>query len=188
MPLQGASCAAVTVVVVQLLYTAASTHRAYANNNIQQCCWLSTSFGSSGLTAVETAALVAATLGLAMLACCGPGLLPRQLAVLSCGMVYTRYYMPWYTHVFWVAAVFFCDRLSFLTCVVYGVRHQSYFFVSPPPPPEALVGYVMTGLQIHFLSRLYANTSLQNTYKYWKGVHDFWVWENNFMHTQYQGT
>ena len=64
----------------------ATTRRASVNHK-QQCCWLSTSIGSSGGTEVKSATLVAAPLGLAVLVCCGHRLLPRQLAVLPDGMV-----------------------------------------------------------------------------------------------------
>ena len=45
------------------------------------------SIGGSGSTTVKSAALVVAPLGSALLACCGPRLLPQQLAVLPGGMV-----------------------------------------------------------------------------------------------------
>ena len=45
------------------------------------------SIGSSGDTAVKSAALVAAPIGLAVLAWCGHRFLPRQLAVLPDGVV-----------------------------------------------------------------------------------------------------
>ena len=67
-------------------------------NNKQQCCWLSMSIGSSVGTAVKSAALVAAPFGLAVLAYCGPRLLPLRLSVLPGGIVpdITSTYMPWY--------------------------------------------------------------------------------------------
>ena len=175
-------CRSVAILLLELLLLTT----AY----MQQCCWLSMSIGGSGGTAVRNKKRRSRGRPPWFGGACllwPPFVASPQLAVLPYG-TYDNQVLCALVYVFCVGAVFFCDRLSFLTCVVYGVRHQSYFFVSPPPPPEALVGYVMTGLQVHFLSRLYANTSLQNTYKYWKGVHDFWVWENNFMHTQYQGT
>ena len=66
------------------------------------------SIGGSGGTAVKSAALVAAPLGLAVLACCGHRLLPRQLAVLPHGMVPGVIYPGMYTYVFWVGAVLLC--------------------------------------------------------------------------------
>ena len=63
------------ILVVLLLWfsccTAPTTHIASANNSKQQCRWSSMSIGSSGSTAVNSAALVAAPLGLAVLACRG---------------------------------------------------------------------------------------------------------------------
>ena len=97
MPLHVLSCGAVGV--VQLLYTATTTLRASANNNKQQCCWLSMSIGGSGGTAVKSAALVAAPFGLAVVACCGPRLLPRQLLCCVAWRYGTRYYMPWRVYV-----------------------------------------------------------------------------------------
>ena len=91
------------------------------------------SIGSSGGTAVKYDALLAAPLGLAVLACCGPRLLPRRLAVLPDDMVPGIICPGMYTHVFWVGAVF-CDRLIFLRCVVHNVRRRSSFFVLLPSP------------------------------------------------------
>ena len=155
MPRHAHSCGA--VVVVQLLYTATTTHRASAINNKQQCCWLPMSVGGSGGTAVKSAALLAAPLGLAVLACCGPRLLPRRLAVLPDDMVPGIICPGMYTHVFWVGAVF-CDLFPFLRCVVSYCSSAIIFFVAPRSP-GAPVSYRMTDLQFHFLSRLYANTS-----------------------------
>ena len=78
MPLHAHSCGA--VVVVQLIYNATTTHRASADHNEQQCCWLSMSvIGVSGGTAVKSATIMAPPFGLGVVACCGPRLLPRQL-------------------------------------------------------------------------------------------------------------
>ena len=64
------------------------------------------SIDGRGGTAVKSATLVAAPLGLAVLACCGHRLLPGQLAVLPDGIV--PGILPWYTYVFWVEAVLLC--------------------------------------------------------------------------------
>ena len=70
-----AACRSMLILVVLLLWfsccTAPTTHIASANNSKQQCRWSSMSIGSSGSTAVNSAALVAAPLGLAVLACRG---------------------------------------------------------------------------------------------------------------------
>ena len=88
----GAAFRSMLLLVVMLLlwfscYTATAHRSSSANNNNQQCCWLSMSIGSSGGTAVKTAALVAAPLGSAVLACCGHRSLPRLLSVLPYRMV-----------------------------------------------------------------------------------------------------
>ena len=63
----------------RLLYTATTTYRASADNDKQQCCWLSMSIGGSGGTAVKYDTFVAAPFGLAVVACCAFRSLPRQL-------------------------------------------------------------------------------------------------------------
>ena len=65
------ACRSMLLLVVLLMWCScytATTHRASAYNNKQQCCWLSMSIVSRGGTAVKSAALVAAPLGLAVLA------------------------------------------------------------------------------------------------------------------------
>ena len=57
------ACRSMRILVALLLWFScytATTHGASASDNKQQCCWLSMSIGSSGGTAVSSAALVAA--------------------------------------------------------------------------------------------------------------------------------
>ena len=108
-------------------------HRASANNDKQQCCWLPMSIGSSRGTAVNSAAVVAAPIGLAVLACCNHRLLPGQLAVLPDGMVVgticpgIRRYVG-------------LERCSAIVCHFQGVCGSScssitLFFAPLPPMP-----------------------------------------------------
>ena len=62
---------------------------------------------------VNSAPLVAAPFGLAVLDCCGPRLLPQQLSVLPDGMVPDILSPGMYTYVSRVGSAF-CDRLPFL--------------------------------------------------------------------------
>ena len=99
------------------------------------------SIGSSGGTAVKSAALVVAPLGLAVFACCGHRSLPRQLAVLPNGMVPGTICPGCRIRIFGWSCVFL---RSFVTsrCVVHHVRHQSSYFVRRPPlmpPPRCSV-------------------------------------------------
>ena len=116
------------------LYTATATHRASASNNSSAagCRCLSVASAIGG-TAVKYAALVAASFGLAVLACCGPRLLPRQLAVLSDGMVPEIIFPGMYTTYFGL------ELCSAIVCHFSGVwlhnfRQQSCYLVSPPSP------------------------------------------------------
>ena len=84
------------------------------------------SVGGSGGTAVKSAALLAAPLGLAVLACCGPRLLPRQLAVLPDGMVPGIICLG--------ISGWSCVLRSFAISQMCHVRQQSSIFVSPPSP------------------------------------------------------
>ena len=116
------------------LYTATATHRASASNNSSAagCRCLSVASAIGG-TAVKYAALVAASFGLAVLACCGRRLLPRQLAVLSDGMVPEIIFPGMYTTYFGL------ELCSAIVCHFSGVwlhnfRQQSCYLVSPPSP------------------------------------------------------
>ena len=64
----GVVCRSMPFVVVLLLWFSFDTARPSANNNKQQCGWLSISMGSTGGTAVKSVAVVTAPLGLAVLA------------------------------------------------------------------------------------------------------------------------
>ena len=70
-----AACRSVLLAVLLLFRCYTVINRASAINN-QQCCWLSMSIGSSGGTAVKSAPLVAAALGLAVLAVLLDGMVP----------------------------------------------------------------------------------------------------------------
>ena len=120
------------VVVVQLLYCTATTTQGASANNKQQCYWLSMSIGGSGSTAVKSDALVAVPLGLAVVACCGPRLLPRQLAVLPDGMVPGTICPGMYTYIRILGRS--CVLRSFTISRVCGssCSLQSSAFVSPP--------------------------------------------------------
>ena len=87
--------------------------------------------GGSGGTAVKSAALVAAPLVLAVLACCGHRLLPRQLAVLPDGMV-PVIICPGIRVIRTYFGVELCSVLV-STCVVHRVVINHLFFVSAPP-------------------------------------------------------
>ena len=122
-------CRSVAILLLELLLLTT----AY----MQQCCWLSMSIGGSGGTAVRNKKRRSRGRPPWFGGACllwPPFVASPQLAVLPYG-TYDNQVLCALVYVFCVGAVFFCDRLSFLTCVVYGVRHQSYFFVSPPPPP-----------------------------------------------------
>ena len=116
------------------LYTATATHRASASNNSSAagCRCLSVASAIGG-TAVKYAALVAASFGLAVLACCGPRLLPRQLAVLSDGMVPEIIFPGMYTTYFGL------ELCSAIVCHFSGVwfttfvGDQLFLFCCPHP-------------------------------------------------------
>ena len=96
---------------------------------------------------VKSAAFVAAPLCLAVLACCGPRLLPRQLAVLPDGMV-PGIISPGIRILGWSCAVLRSFVIS--TCVAHHGRHQSSFLILPPPQCPCLIphdGYAISVLE-----------------------------------------
>ena len=86
-----------------------------------------TSIGGSSGTAIKSAALVAAPLGLAVLAWCGPRLLPRQLAVLPDGMAPRIICFGMYIYVLVRILGWSC---SAIVCHFSGVWFIMFVFVS----------------------------------------------------------
>ena len=100
-------------------------------------------------------ALVSAPLGLAVFACCGHRLLARQLAVLPDGMA-PGIICPGIRILGWSCVVLRSFVIS--RCVWFIMFVIILFFFRRPPRCPCLIRH-MTPLQIHFLSRLYSNTS-----------------------------